>query len=119
MSESTRQVVYAYWQGWQTKDFEGMRAALADDVIADAGLFRVEGADKFVAMCKAGPGWREVRMMEELYAETHAAILYEGINTGNEQKMRVAELIQLDGGKIASIQSCLSPLTMLQGVVKT
>ena len=118
MSEETKQTVYAYWQGWQTKDFTGMRAALADEVVADAGLFRVEGADKFVAMCADGPAWRDVEMLDEMYGENHAAILYEGINTANEQRMRVAELIRLEGGKIMEIQSCLSPLTMLEGEVK-
>ena len=118
MSEASKETVHAYWRGWQTKDFTGMRAALADEVVADAGLFRVDGADKFVAMCAEGPAWRDVEMLDELYGEDHAAILYEGINTGNEQRMRVAELIRLEGGKIASIQSCLSPLTILEGAVK-
>jgi hypothetical protein len=118
VSEETKQTVYAYWQGWQTKDFTGMRAALADDVVADAGLFRVEGADQFVAMCADGPAWRDVEMLDEMFGEDYAAILYEGINTANEQRMRVAELIRLAGGKIAEIQSCLSPLTMLEGEVK-
>ncbi len=118
MSEATRQTIHAYWRGWQTKDFTAMRAALADEVVADAALFRVEGADRFVAMCADGPAWREVVMVDELYTEGHAAILYEGINTANEQRMRVAELIRLEDGKITEIQSCLSPLTMLAGAVK-
>ncbi len=118
MSDNTKQIVYAYWRGWQTKDFTAMRAALADDVVADASLFRVEGADRFVAMCAAGPAWRDVVMVDELYTDDQAAILYEGINTANEQRMRVAELIRLKGDKITEIQSCLSPLTMLQGAVK-
>lgn len=118
MAESTKHVIYAYWQGWQTEDFVGMRAALADDVVADAALFRVEGADRFVALCAEGPAWRDVIMVDELYTENHCAILYEGINTGNNQRMRVAEIIRLDGDKIVEIQSCLSPLTLLQGAVK-
>lgn len=118
MSETTKAIVHAYWRGWITQDFAGMRAALADEVVADAALFRVEGADRFVKLCAEGPPWREVVMVDELYTDDHAAILYEGINAANSQQMRVAELIRLRGDKIVEIQSCLSPLALLKWAVK-
>ena len=73
MSEKTKATVHAYWRGWITEDFTAMRQALADDVVADAALCRVEGADNYVALCAEGAPWRDVVMIDEFYTDDHAA----------------------------------------------
>lgn len=102
MTESIEELVMAYWRSWQKGDFSEYRSYLADTI--DAGGNELD-ADQFVTMVSQGSPWRDVRMIDSVFAADSAAIMYEGINTANDAAVKVIEFLRVAERKIVSFCS--------------
>jgi hypothetical protein len=100
-------IILTYFQAWQKKDWGQMRDLLAQDFKLDGGQIQFKDRDTFIAFCKNGPSWRDIKLLDALFLETKGALLYEGI-TPTGEKIRVGEFIEIDGTKIISSKVAIS-----------
>lgn len=108
--ESTRELVLRYFGTWPRGDWEGMRACMADTIDFNG---QSHNADAFVAMCAKGARWERVELLDSIFADGKAALLYEGIDTGTGSRMRVGEFIRVADGKVRSVQAAIAPRASL------
>ncbi|MDH3683582.1 MAG: nuclear transport factor 2 family protein [Acidimicrobiia bacterium] len=104
---NTEAVVMRYWNSWHEggePDWATMRSCLADDLDMDAGPM---SADAFVEMCQQGAPWTGVTMIDSLFADDRAALIYEGTNTANGKLVRVGEIITVVDGKVARLRAAI------------
>ena len=106
------EITLKYFNSWQAPaDFDELASYLTNNFKIDAGLFSFSSKEDFVQFLKANPTpWKDVRLLSSIYSEDGAAILYEGINTATNAKMRVAEHIQFEGMRIAKIYTVITQL---------
>jgi hypothetical protein len=111
--ETAKELVMKYFQAWQKQDYNQMRHYLLEQLEFESGLQKFEDADEFTDFCKKLPPWSSVSLLDSIFAENHAALLYEGVSQFGA-KFRVAEFITLADNKIAKIQVAFSPLSSTQ-----
>lgn len=107
---STKELVLRYFNSWQHQDWETMRSCLADtlDFEGPDGQARAMPADEFTAFCSKGSPWREVELIDSMFADGHASLLYQGVDTKNDSKVRVGEFVTVEGGKIARLRAAFA-----------
>lgn len=105
-------LVLKYFHSWQVPaDFDELSSCLSNTFSIDAGFFSFTDKERFISFLKENPTpWKEVNLISSMYTSNRAAMLYEGVNTENEKKMRVAELIQIEGGLITDVQTVITEL---------
>ncbi len=86
-----------------------MQRCLAPDVQLDMGPFKANSAAEFRAIVEANPSpWSEVTLLDSHFDEDAGTIVYEGVDTSNGVRTRVAELCRVTEGKISRITAVLS-----------
>ncbi|NAS29910.1 hypothetical protein GTQ40_02900 [Flavobacteriaceae bacterium R38] len=107
---NNQSLVLRYFQSWQEPvDFEKMYDCLYIHVKIDAGIFQFNNRDDFMQFITTNSvPWKDVVLISSIYNDTQAAILYEGINTATNQKMRVSEHIKVENNKITHIESVIT-----------
>lgn len=104
-AESTRELVMRCWRSWQERDFDTFEACFAQEGIDfDTGTMRLRDRGSLRQMAERGPAWREVRLLESVFAADRAALLYTGIEDSTEEIWRVAELVTVRDGAIVAVQ---------------
>ncbi len=103
-AKDTEELVQTYWRSWQNKDWEGMRKTLAPDFQAGA----LKGPDALVEISKKGNPWRDVTMLDAVYGEEHATIVYRAVDTVTLANVQVAELLRIENGKIRTATGTFS-----------
>ncbi len=113
----TKQVVLKYFHSWQEPaDFDGMKSCLADDVVFDAGILKIIGAENLCnEVKKTAPPWKDVELLKSLFLESQAVLFYEGTDKNSGIKTRVAEFLELKGGKISAATVVFVPLNPPDG----
>ena len=108
--EVTRDLVLRYFNSWQRHDWETMRACLADtiDFEGPGGEAGPVPAEQFSAMCSKGSPWRDVELIDSMFEDGHAALLYRGVDTKNDSPVRVGEFITVQGGRITRLRAAFS-----------
>ena len=108
----TKELVLKYFQSWQQpSDFDEMRSYLADDLKFDGGIFAAKSADQLIAIVKQTESpWKDVHMLGSLFSEDKATIFYEGTDIKSSKKIRVAELLTIQNGKISQVIAAINPL---------
>lgn len=103
---STEELVMAYWRSWQgsTPDWAAMRSCLADEVDMERGPM---SADQLVEMASKGTPWKDVTMVDAIFADRRAAILYDGTDTLTGEQLRISELLTVDGDKITKLRAAI------------
>ncbi len=101
--DDTRELILKYWKSWQTSNWTTLRACLADEI--DFGSHKMK-ADSFVEMCEKGSSWQNVELLDSVFAEACGALLYEGTDSKNGNRIRVGEFIKVNDGKVASSIAC-------------
>ncbi|MEM6993615.1 MAG: hypothetical protein AAF721_24085 [Myxococcota bacterium] len=96
-------VILAYWKSWQTKDWDTMRGALADELDFGGHVMPREG---FVQMCQQGKAWDDVKLLDSIFTAEGGALIYEGTNTADGKRVRVAEIVRLSNGKVGGALAC-------------
>ena len=90
-----------YLRAWQDVDLETLRACLADEIRFDWGVETYTDPDEFVAASASGIKWRDITVLEGHFSNTHAAIVYEGVNQTDGVRIRTAEFLTIDGNVIS------------------
>lgn len=102
-----KDLVLTYFQSWQNKEWDTLRNCLSKDFKIDAGKIQFNSVDMFIEFCKNGPSWSQVKLLDALFLEKKAALLYEGVTQKNE-KVRIAEFLEIDRNKIISAKVAIS-----------
>lgn len=100
-------LVMRYWKSWHEggePDFDAMRDCFGDVIDMEPGPMP---ADDFVEMCRQGSPWTGVTMIETMFADDRAALIYEGTNTANGKVVRVGEILTVADGKIARLRAAI------------
>ena len=108
----TKELVQKYVNSWQEPtNFEETATCLHDDVTADLGFFKANSKAEFIGMMSHNPvPWKEVNLIFSKYIEDFACLVYEGVNTATNTKMRVSEALEIEDGKIITVHSVISQL---------
>lgn len=104
---TTEDVVMRYWRSWHDggePDWDAMRSCLADTLDLESGPM---SADGFVEMCQQGSPWTGVTMIDSLFADDRAALIYEGTNTANGKLVRIGEILTVADGKVAKLRAAI------------
>lgn len=101
----SKALVLKYWNAWQSLDWDGFRDCLSDQVQFENQ--QVE-ADEFVSFCKEGNPWEDVVLLNAVFSEKQAALLYEGTDTVSEKRIRVGEFIKVENDKIIESKASVS-----------
>lgn len=104
---TTKTIVISYFYTWQNKDWDKMSELLSKDFAADGGQLQFQNREHFIEFCKNGPSWKNVELIDSLFLENRAALLYQGITPASE-KIRVAEFLQLCDQKIVFSKIAIS-----------
>ncbi|MCG8308031.1 MAG: nuclear transport factor 2 family protein [Cytophagales bacterium] len=109
---NSEELVLKYFNSWQEPaDFREMESCLSEDLVIESGFFAFRNRNDFVSFLRHNPApWKDVKLIASVFDPEHSAIVYEGVNTADHKKMRVAELIKISGGKIIEIQTVISQL---------
>ncbi len=100
-----------YWQSWQDhSDWDRTRKYMRDDFKFDAGAFQTDTADQLIEMMKNGNPWKEIMLLDMVVNHNKGALFYEGIDSVNDAKFRIAEIITVEEDKVAS---CIATITQL------
>lgn len=113
---STEDLVLRYWGSWHegdAPDWDTFRDCLADTVDLEHGPVP---ADDFVAMVAAGGDpWTGVTMIESVFTDDKAALMYEGTNTATGEVIRVSEVLTVADGRIAKLRAHVPGVSFDQG----
>lgn len=105
--DATRSLALAYFQSWQKRDWDGMRAFLADDV--ELGPCPFLSPDELVAFCRdQGSPWKDVTLQGSLFSPDSAALFYSGTDTRTGARISVGEHLTFRNGKIARLHGIAS-----------
>ena len=108
-SEATKELVLRYFNSWQRQDWETMRACLADTIDFEGpGGAGPMSADDFTAMCSKGSPWRDVELIDSMFQDGHASLLYKGIDTKNDGKVRVGEFVTVENGEVVKLRGAFA-----------
>lgn len=95
-------LVDRYHRSWQRGDLAALRECLADEIDFDWGTAVYTDPDDFVAATASGIEWRDVTLLDAIYREETAAIVYEGVNVTDGLRLRTAEFLHCVEGKITA-----------------
>lgn len=111
-NENTKELVLKYFHSWQSPaDFEEMKSYLAPDISFDMNGFQLNGIEAVMGMVMQDPTpWKEVELLDSQFSPAQAAIIYQGVNTATDQKIRVAEHLCLANDKITRATVVMSML---------
>ncbi|WP_282081504.1 hypothetical protein [Aquimarina algiphila] len=109
---TTESLTLQYFNSWQdVVNFDETATCLHDHVKIDLGFFKTDNKIEFIEMMSNNPvPWKDVNLIFSKYTEDFACIIYEGINTQNNIKMRVSEALKIKDDKIIAIHSVISQL---------
>ena len=99
---ATRALVERYFHSWQVGDWSALRDCLADEIRFDWGITVYTDPDEFVAAANAGIEWRDVDLLALMAASDRAMILYEATNHTDDVRVRTAEHLTIDSGRITA-----------------
>lgn len=101
----TKQIVTRYHDAWTGGDMEAARGCLADELDFQGSIDAYHNADDFIAALTAFQKMvRRVTVVQSLFSERGAALLYDCETTGPAGTITTAEFFTLRGGKITSIR---------------
>jgi ketosteroid isomerase-like protein len=102
---STRQLIETYHDAWTSGDFTTARACLADDLDFKGSIDSFDNADDFVAALTRFEGMlHRVTLLQGLFEQDRAALLYDCDTAGPAGVIRTAEFLTIRNGKISEIR---------------
>jgi hypothetical protein len=101
----TKQVVTNYHNAWISGDVEAARVYLNDELDFQGSIDTFHRADDFiVGLTMFQKMLRGVKLIQSLYSETGAALLYDCDTMSPAGIIRTAEFFEVRDGKIKSIR---------------
>lgn len=113
MSEEVKELVMQYFNAWQKQDQEQLKSTLSKELIFDTGMQKFEDADEFTDFFRKLPPWSKVTLLDSVFTDTQAALLYEGVSQFGA-RFRVAEFFNIANGKISKVNVVFSSLSQQQ-----
>jgi hypothetical protein len=107
MTTPSNHLVMTYFQAWQNHAWDDMYDCLSTDFRMDGGQIQFPNRDAFIDFCKNGPSWKKAKLIDALFLENKAALLYEGI-TATGEKIRIAEFLTFNKNKITQSTVAIS-----------
>ena len=102
---NTRQLIETYHSAWTSGDFVAARACLADDLDFKGSIDSFHTADEFIAALRQFQGMlRQVTLLQSLFEQESAALLYDCDTASPAGVIRSAEFFTAKGGKISAIR---------------
>lgn len=102
-TQRTKDVILAYWTSWQDQDWDRMRSSLADDLVfGDQSMKR----EQFIQFCQQGNPWDDVELIDSIFTAEGGALVYEGTDRGSKERIRVAEIVRVDAGRVCRATAC-------------
>lgn len=111
--DPVKELVLKYFSAWQKQDHHEVRGFLGPSFEFDSGMQHFLDADEYSDFCRKLPPWSKITLLDSLFTENQAALLYEGVSQFGA-RFRIAEFIRVDEGKIAKISVVYSPLSQQQ-----
>lgn len=110
ISMNTEQLVLKYFQSWKEKgSLDEMNECLSSDLKINSGFFEFESSASFIGFLDEHfTPWKDISLISSFFSEGFAAILYEGVNSETNQKMRVSEHLTISDGKIKTIETVIA-----------
>ncbi len=102
-AKTTEDVIMAYWTSWQDDDWDRMRASLADRLSFGGHPMEREA---FVQMCRQGNPWDDVKLIDSMFTDAGGALLYEGTDRKTGTRIRIAEIVRVEGGRVCGANAC-------------
>lgn len=104
MSAAVREVVDGYTRAWTSKDYDGVRKLLADDLDFQGSMEQHNSAEGFLGGLKmfAENMYQSHTVLESIYGEERAFLLYDCVLANGT--LRCSEYFQLADGKIEKIR---------------
>ncbi len=99
---STVNLIKRYFRSWQVGDWSALRDCLADEIRFDWGITTYTDPDEFVEAASAGIEWRDVDLLGSIVLPDRAMILYEATNHTDGVRIRTAEYLTIDSGRITA-----------------
>ena len=101
----TEQVVRKYYQAWTNGDMRSARLYLSDDLDFQGSIDTFQRADAFIAALTGFQKMvRRVHLIQSLFSESGAALLYDCDTMSPAGMIRTAEFFTVAEGKIKSIR---------------
>ena len=105
MIMDTKQIVTNYHNAWTSGDIKAARVYLADDLDFQGSIETYSRADDFIAsLTMFQKMLQEVKLIQSLFSESGAALLYDCETMSPAGVIRTAEFFTVTGGKIKSIR---------------
>ena len=102
---NARQLIETYHSAWTSGDFVAARACLADDLDFKGSIDSFHTADEFiVALTQFQRMLRQVTLLQSLFEQDGAALLYDCDTASPAGVIRSAEFFTAKGGKISAIR---------------
>ena len=102
---NARQLIETYHSAWTSGDFVAARACLADDLDFKGSIDSFHTADEFIAALRQFQGMlRQVTLLQSLFEQESAALLYDCDTASPAGVIRSAEFFTAKGGKISAIR---------------
>jgi len=106
----TKQVVKDYHKAWTSGDMATARSFLADDLDFQGSVQTFRRADDFiVVLAQFQQMLRSVNVLQSLYSENGAALLYDCDTMSPAGVIRTAEFFTVGNGRILSIRLVFDP----------
>jgi hypothetical protein len=105
MIMDTKQIITNYHNAWTSGDMEAARIYLADDLDFQGSIDTFRRADDFIAALTMFQKMiRKINLIQSLFSERDAALLYDCDTISPAGVIRTAEFFTIKDGKIKSIR---------------
>jgi hypothetical protein len=104
MSKDAGSVAAAYFEAWQARDFDRLRALLADDVVFDGPLAHLDNADDCVDGLQGMSKIMEKLDVKKRFVDGDDVITWFDLHTSVADPVATANWSHVEGGKITAIR---------------
>lgn len=107
-----KELILKYWKSWQNHgNWEETRSLMKDNMVFDTGIFKTDSADQLIQLMQKGDPWQAIKLLDLVIEGNKGTLIYEGINSVNQSKIRIAEILTVEDGKIANCLASISVIT--------
>jgi len=106
---SARTLAERYFESWRAKDFDALRALLADDVEFTGPLGHAEGADECIAGLRGMSTMVTDIDVKVIVADGANVITWFELHTADTEPLPTANWSHVEGGKITRVRATFDP----------
>lgn len=115
MTDNPKAVATAYFESWKAKDFDTLRALLADDVTFRGPLGIADGVDECLQGLKGMSGMITDIVIHKIFVDGPDVVTWYDLHAAHTGPMPTANWSHLRDGKIAAIRATFDPRPLTDG----